>query len=67
MKKALNIYIKAKHTQDECIGFIDGYEQACEDIQIKLNIMLSDLDVSKTIKIDQLLDVQESINQLLKD
>ena len=23
-------YIKAKHTQDECIGFIDGIEKAME-------------------------------------
>jgi len=67
MKKSLNVYIKAKHSQDECIGFIDGYKQACEDIQVKLDNMLDDLDVSETIKIDQLLSVQESINRLLKD
>ena len=28
---ALIEYIKLKHTQDECIGFIDGYDQAMHD------------------------------------
>lgn len=27
-EKALNAYIKDKHTQEECIGFIDGYDAA---------------------------------------
>lgn len=30
IEKALNDYIKAKHKQDECIGFIDGYKQCQE-------------------------------------
>ena len=30
-QNAVNAYIKAKHTQDECSGFIDGYEQAEND------------------------------------
>jgi hypothetical protein len=30
-EKAVNDYIKAKHNQDECIGFIDGYTQCQED------------------------------------
>ena len=25
---AINAYIKEKHNQDECIGFIDGFEKA---------------------------------------
>jgi hypothetical protein len=28
LQKALDIYIKEKHTQEECIGFIDGFEKA---------------------------------------
>jgi len=27
LEKALDIYIKEKHTQEECIGFIDGFEK----------------------------------------
>jgi hypothetical protein len=27
-EKAVDRYIRDKHTQDECIGFIDGYEVA---------------------------------------
>ena len=30
-QKAINTYIKAKRNQDECSGFIDGYEQAEND------------------------------------
>lgn len=29
--KALQQYIKDKHTQEECIGFIDGYEAKKEE------------------------------------
>jgi len=30
LQKALDIYIKEKHTQKECIGFIDGFNKAQE-------------------------------------
>jgi hypothetical protein len=30
-QKAVYDYIKDKHTQDECSGFIDGYERAEND------------------------------------
>jgi hypothetical protein len=33
----LQAYIKEKHTQDECIGFIDGMSAAIE-LMIKLEI-----------------------------
>jgi|Laugrespbdmm15dd_1035085.scaffolds.fasta_scaffold02721_9 hypothetical protein len=29
--KALNEYIALKKTQEECVGFIDGYDKALED------------------------------------
>jgi hypothetical protein len=29
--KALNEYIHLKKTQEECVGFIDGYDRALED------------------------------------
>jgi hypothetical protein len=29
---SLTKYIKEKHTQEECTGFIDGYEQCLEDL-----------------------------------
>jgi hypothetical protein len=31
LQKALNEYINLRHTQEECIGFIDGYVQAMHD------------------------------------
>ena len=34
-EKAVNDYIKAKHNQDECIGFIDGYTQCQQDMADK--------------------------------
>jgi len=27
LEKALNKYIKEQHTQEECVGFIDGYKE----------------------------------------
>ncbi len=30
---SLNTYVKEKHTQEECIGFIDGYEKAVNDFE----------------------------------
>lgn len=32
--KALNEYISLKKTQEECIGFIDGYDRALRDNSI---------------------------------
>lgn len=29
---SLTEFIKDKHTQDECLGFIEGYKKAFEDI-----------------------------------
>lgn len=31
-EKAVNDYIKEKHNQDECFGFIDGYSQCQKDM-----------------------------------
>jgi len=31
-QKALDNYIRCKHNQDECSGFIDGYEKAETDL-----------------------------------
>ena len=33
LEKSLNEYIKEKHTQEECSGFIDGYNKAYSDIR----------------------------------
>jgi hypothetical protein len=35
LEKSLGIYIKEKHTQEECSGYIDGYKQAINDMSIK--------------------------------
>jgi hypothetical protein len=34
-EKAVTDYIKAKHNQDECVGFIDGYTQCQQDTAVK--------------------------------
>ena len=31
LAKELNIFIKEKHTQEECTGFINGFEKAMEE------------------------------------
>jgi len=31
-QRKINTYIKERHTQEECIGFVDGYEAACNII-----------------------------------
>ena len=33
MEKALDKYIKEKHTQEECSGFIDGWKAAMESLK----------------------------------
>jgi hypothetical protein len=35
LEKSLTVYIKEKHTQEECVGFIDGYKQAHKDMSFK--------------------------------
>ena len=35
-EKAVDNYIREKHNQDECIGFIDGYTQCQEDMADEL-------------------------------
>ena len=43
----LNVYIKAQHTQDECIGFIDGFKEALKQVK---NLNIDDVSVSDFIK-----------------
>ena len=52
IQNPLNEYIKARHTQEECIGFIDGFNKAMELNKDKLftvediqNILESDEDL----------------------
>jgi len=35
LEMSLTVYIKDKHTQEECFGYIDGYKQAHKDMSIK--------------------------------
>jgi hypothetical protein len=35
LEMSLTVYIKEKHTQEECIGFIDGYNKAHKDMSFK--------------------------------
>ena len=34
LKTNLDTYIKEHHTQEECIGFIDGYNKATEQLNL---------------------------------
>ena len=40
----LNVYIKQKRSQEECIGFIDGFNKALE--VVKANSVLGDVSKS---------------------
>lgn len=35
LEKALDKYIRQKHTTEECSGYIDGYKQAVKDFKNK--------------------------------
>jgi hypothetical protein len=35
-EKAVDNYIREKHNQDECVGFIDGYTQCQEELGQKV-------------------------------
>lgn len=37
LQKSLNEYINQKKSQEECVGFIDGYEQAIEDAEAQID------------------------------
>lgn len=37
MEKQLDKYIKEKHTQEECVGFIDGFAAAMESVRPTIN------------------------------
>lgn len=55
LEEVLTKYVKEKHTQDECIGFIDGYKAQEEKIKAleeeieRLNEEVSELEI-KLIK-----------------
>jgi hypothetical protein len=34
----VNAYVKEKHSQEECIGFIDGINKALEYVQANLKV-----------------------------
>lgn len=64
-EKSLNQYIEEKHTQEECIGFIDGYEKALKDSKApemfdRLKKLVEMIDLG--VPIDT-----ESTKQLLKE
>lgn len=40
-EKALDNYIRAKHNQDRCSGFIDGYEEAETDLSTSAYYILA--------------------------
>ena len=66
LAKHLDVYIKDRHTQEECIGFIDGFKEALKQwqslplVEDKIFDIVTDLirdDISKEEAIDKLLDL----------
>lgn len=39
-EKSVNDYIKEKHNQDECSGFIDGYDKGVENTIKSVHLVL---------------------------
>ncbi len=66
----LDAYIKRKHTQEECIGFIDGFERANElfaiyDVSQQRELLIAfDTMREFDIKHD---DIEESIDYFIKN
>jgi hypothetical protein len=65
--KAVYNYIKEKHTQEECSGFIDGYEKCEEDMaerKYTLNDMKKVFEYGKTLEpFDSFEDFIDSLNK----
>lgn len=40
----LRSYINKKHNQDECIGFVDGFERACDLIDELKSVVSIDFE-----------------------
>ncbi len=45
-ENSVSTYIKERHTQEECVGFIDGYEKAVQDFE---KIFYSMISIAPTI------------------
>ena len=64
----LREYINAKHTQEECTGFTDGFEKACELFQSALNEATVCVEQVKKAaqQVKQICDESEAENTKLK-
>ena len=64
----LREYINAKHTQEECTGFTDGFEKACELFQSGLNEATVCVEQIKKAaqQVKQICDESEAENTKLK-
>lgn len=60
-EKAVNDYIKAKHNQDECFGFIYGYTQCQEDMA---NKKYTEEDIRKAITFGQGMELWKEEKQI---
>lgn len=58
----VNAYIKEKHTQEECIGFIDGIEKTLSYMQEKMKPYINE-SVSKDLELVR----KDILNDLLND
>lgn len=43
-ENALTDYINEKHTQEECIGFIDGFDKGVSFKQYEVNLLKQDIE-----------------------
>jgi len=50
LAKSLNIYIKERHNQDECIGFIDGFNTGYDSQQQKIDQLEREVEELKKHK-----------------
>ena len=65
-EKAVNDYIKAKHNQDECFGFIDGYYQCQKDMATILFNISKLINESEYTEYSRLTDIKDYIKSLNK-
>ena len=63
LAEELNKYIKLEKTQEECTGFIDGFEKALEVVK---NCSIPDVSECVTWTTDQILNIIEE-NEHLDD
>lgn len=66
LAKHLNEYINAKHTQEECVGFSDGFKKANELANENKKLIISKLN-EMTLNYEDGQDLERQILELIKN